>query len=161
MGAVRRRPIAAPELDFLGTTADLPRFLPEADAVIVSLPDNDATTGLIGAAQFALMKRGVLFVNLGRGPAVDEDAFHDALATGRIGAAGIDTWWLYPASPAARRTTLPSRHPLERYDNLVMSCHRATHVAGRETARIRDLAAILNAIAAGRAVNVVDRTVWY
>ncbi len=158
---ITRRPRPLPELDDAGTAADLTRLLPAADAVLVTLPDTDEATGLIGAAEFAAMKDGVLFVNVGRGPAVDETAFYEALRDGKIGAAGIDTWWRYPTSVAARTKTPPSQHPVEEFDNLIMSCHRATHVPDRERERMEDIAVLLRAIASGRPINVVDREVWY
>ena len=107
------------------------------------------------------MKRGVLFVNVGRGAAVDENAFHDAMRSGRVGAAGIDTWWNYPRGDEEIKNTAPSRHPLSDLDNLVMSPHRASHIETRERDRARAVATILNDIAEGRPVEVVDRDAWY
>jgi phosphoglycerate dehydrogenase-like enzyme len=159
--AIRRRPLEAPELDAVGGEADLPRFLAEAEALICSLPGTGSSAGRLGEPEFAALKPGALFVNVGRGTAVCEDAFFAALASGRIGAAGIDTWWRYPESPAERVSTEPSRHPLAEFDNLVFSPHRASHVAGRETARIDALLEILRSLAAGEPQSVVDRTHWY
>jgi hypothetical protein len=59
-----------------------------------------------------------------------------------------------PSCAAARR-----REEVPRRDRETLA--KFPHVTGREAARVRDVAAILNAIAEGRAVNVVDRTVWY
>jgi phosphoglycerate dehydrogenase-like enzyme len=159
--AVKRSRGQAPEIDYLGTTEDLPDLLPLADAIIVSLPGTQATTGCVGERQFGLMKNGVLFVNVGRGAAVDEDAFYEALRSGRIGAAGIDTWWHYPRGAAGIRDTAPSRHPLGGFDNLVMSPHRASHIDTRESDRMRAVAEILNNIVEGKPVDVVDRDLWY
>jgi phosphoglycerate dehydrogenase-like enzyme len=159
--AVKRGLVAAPELDGLGTEADLLQMLSEADAVIVSLPGSQAAKGLIGGDAFEAMKKGVLFVNVGRGAAVDEDAFYHAMGSGKIGAAGIDTWWRYPTSEAERTRTAPSRHALDEFENLVMSPHRASHCLGRETLRIDALIEILKSISAGAPINVVDRELGY
>jgi len=145
----------------VGAWADLPRLLPEADAVILSLPGTERTRGLFGRAEFAAMKPGAVFVNVGRGETVDEDAFADALRTGRLGAAGVDTWWRYPESRAAAAATPPSRHDLSSFENLVMSPHRASHVDGREDDRLAALAALLRALAAGRPPAPVDREAGY
>lgn len=161
VSAVNRRGGDAEGLERLGGPEDLPGLLTEADAVICCLPDTPATAGLIGATAFAALKPGAVLVNVGRGTALDEDAFFAALASGRLGAAAIDTWWRYPESAAARRETPPSHHDLDRFENLVLSPHRASHVAGREEARMDDIARILNAIAAGAPPRAVDREHWY
>lgn len=144
-----------------GTPADLPRLSPQADAIIVALPATEETEGWIDAQAFARMKAGVLFVNIGRGAIVAEEAFHDALASGRIGAAGIDTWWRYPDDPRDPTATPPSRFDLAPFDQLVMSPHRASHVAGRDTARIDALIEILQSIERGDPINRVDLRVGY
>jgi len=161
VSAVRRRPGAAPELERLGTLAELPALLPAADAIICCLPDTEACTGVLGAAEFALMKPGALLVNVGRGSAIDEAAFYAALDHGPLGAAGIDTWWRYPRDLAAAAATRPGTIDPAGRENLVLSPHRASHVAGREEARLDAVAALLGNIARGTAPRPVDREHWY
>ena len=161
VSAVRRSPGTAPELDRLGTLADLSALLPAADAVICCLPDTEACTGALGAAEFALMKPGALLVNVGRGPAIDEAAFYAALDQGPLGAAGIDTWWRYPENPAAAGATQPGAIDPGGRENLVLSPHRASHVQGREDARLDAVAALLRDIARGTPPQAVDREHWY
>lgn len=69
----------------------------ESDVVTLHMPDSDATAGLIGAAEFAAMKRGAIFVNTSRPRLVDQAALLAALTAGRI-RAGID---VYPQEPLA------------------------------------------------------------
>ena len=107
------------------------------------------------------MKRGTLIVNVGRGSAIDEEAFHEALASGVLGGAGIDTWWNYPADEAARAHTPPSRFDLSSYDNLVFSPHCASHVLGRQSDRMSALGEILRSIADGGPIHRVDLQVGY
>ncbi len=159
--AIKRTPGDDPEIDRLGTPEELARFLPDADAIIVSLPATPQTEGMLNAQVFSRMKPGVIFVNVGRGSAVDEDAFYDAMESGRIGAAGIDTWWKYPTSAEERQQTPPSRNPLDRFPHLVFSPHRASQVRERERDRFDALAEILDSIIAGAPKNIVDRSVWY
>jgi phosphoglycerate dehydrogenase-like enzyme len=154
--AIKRTPGEAPELDFIATRENLPELLLEADFIVVALPGTENAKGFIGREEFSLMKQGVHIVNVGRGGAIDEDAFYEALKSGRIGGAGIDTWWNYPKSKEARSNTFPSKHPLGEFENVVFSPHRASHVSGREADRIRDLAAIINSIAQGKPRNVVS-----
>ena len=153
---VKRTPAEAPELDFIGTREDLPNLLPGADAIVVALPGSENTKSFIGEREFGLMKDGVFLVNVGRGNVIDEDAFYDALKSGKIGGAGIDTWWIYPRDRESRPNTFPSKHPLQEFDNLVFSPHRASHVENRENNRMRDLADVLNSIMRGEPKNVVS-----
>lgn len=159
--AIKRTPGEAAGIDFLGTRDDLPRLLPEADYIIVSLPGTDNAKGFLGKQEFELMKDGVHIVNVGRGNVIDEDAFYEALKSGKIGGAGIDTWWIYPKDKEARKHTYPSKHPIWEFDNVIFSPHRASHVSGRESERIRDIAQILNSIASGSPCNAVDRNQGY
>jgi len=70
--------------------ASLETVLREADFVSVHVPLTDSTRGLIGRAQFDLMKPGVVLINTSRGEIVDQDALLDALRSGRVASAGLD-----------------------------------------------------------------------
>jgi phosphoglycerate dehydrogenase-like enzyme len=154
--AIKRTPGEAPELDFLGTARDLPALLPEADFIIVALPGTEGARSFLGTREFELMKDGVHIVNVGRGNVIDEDAFYEALKSGKLGGAAIDTWWIYPPDAESRSSTYPSKHPVWEFENVLFSPHRASHVEGREEDRMRDLAGILNSIARGEPLNVVN-----
>lgn len=155
--SIERRP--GPEIDSVAEMEELPHYLPAADAIIVSLPTTSRTDSFISRRESAQMKEGGLFVNVGRGSVVDEDAFVDAMENERLGAAGLDTWWNYPKDQRSAVGTPPSRHRPERFENLVLSPHRANHVLGRKRQRIVSLAEIVGAIAKGRSPRPVDRSV--
>lgn len=80
---------------------DLDELLARADFISVHLPKTPETKGLIGAAQLAKTKKGVVIVNAARGGLVDEQALADAIASGQVGGAGIDVFATEPttASP--------------------------------------------------------------
>jgi phosphoglycerate dehydrogenase-like enzyme len=71
---------------------DLDEVLPEADYVVVAAPLTAQTRGMFGAAQFERMKPGARFINVGRGPIVDESALTDALRDGRIAGTALDVF---------------------------------------------------------------------
>jgi D-3-phosphoglycerate dehydrogenase len=154
--AIKRTKEDAPELDFLGTREDLKEVLPKADFIVLSLPGVEDCKGFLGEAEFNLMKDDVHIVNVGRGNAIDQKALYEGLKSGKVGGAGIDTWWNYPKSVETRTCTQPSDHPLNEFDNVIFSPHRASDVDDREWSRMRHLAMILNSIKRGDPVNIVD-----
>lgn len=71
-------------------------LLREADIVSVHAPLTEATRGLMNAEAFQKMKSSAIFINVGRGPIVDEQALADALEEGWIAAAGLDVLTVEP-----------------------------------------------------------------
>jgi phosphoglycerate dehydrogenase-like enzyme len=90
--------------------------LREADVVSLHVGLSESTRGMVGRAQFAMMKRGAILVNGSRGGVVETDALVDALASGHLGGAGLDVFEPEP---------LPPGHPLTSLENVVMSPHAA------------------------------------
>ena len=62
-------------------------LLPVVDVLSLHCPLTDATRGLIGARELALMQSHAFLINTARGGLVDEQALADALRAGRIGGA--------------------------------------------------------------------------
>lgn len=58
--------------------------LPRADALVVLTPLTDATRGLVGAAELAVLPDGAIVANAARGPVVDADALLAEAASGRL-----------------------------------------------------------------------------
>jgi phosphoglycerate dehydrogenase-like enzyme len=85
-----------------------------ADVVSVHLVLSARTRGLVGASDFARMKRTAYFINTSRGPIVDEAALVSALREHRIAGAGIDVFEPEPIAPD---------HPLLALDNVVLTPH--------------------------------------
>jgi D-3-phosphoglycerate dehydrogenase / 2-oxoglutarate reductase len=69
---------------------ELRDVLATADFVTIHVPLNDETRGLIGEAEFALMKPGSILINIARGGIVDEAALLRALSDGHLRGAGLD-----------------------------------------------------------------------
>ena len=103
---------AMAELD--ATLVPFGQLLREADFVVVACLLNEETRHLIGAPQFALMKPSAYFINVARGPIVDEPALIEALRAHRIAGAGLDVFEQEPVDPA---------NPLLRMDNVIVTPH--------------------------------------
>jgi phosphoglycerate dehydrogenase-like enzyme len=98
---------------------DLPGLLSTAEAVVICLPLDDSTQGLVDAAFLAAMPDGAILVNIGRGAIVDTDALVAELTAGRLRAA-LDVTDPEP---------LPPRHPLWSAPGVVISPHVGGQVA--------------------------------
>lgn len=85
-----------------------------SDIISVHAPLTPETRGLVNAAAFAKMKKGVLIVNTARGPLIDEPALLAALDSGQVGAAALDVVVNEP---------LPKDSPLIGRDNLILTPH--------------------------------------
>ena len=88
--AYHPRPSAKNLTDLPLTLVDLDTLLRQSDVISLHLPLNADTTGLIGAAELALMKPQAILLNLSRGGVVDEAALYNALSQGRILSAATD-----------------------------------------------------------------------
>ena len=85
-----------------------------ADIISIHTKLSQRTTGLVGAAELALMKPDALLINTSRGPVTDEVALLAALQAGKIGGAGID---VYEPEP------LPANHPLRSAPRTLLTPH--------------------------------------
>ncbi len=95
---------------------ELDELLARSDLISLNVSLNDDTRGMIGPAQFARMKPGVILVNSARAGLVDETAFLAALRSGHIRHAGLDVFHHEPLNPD---------HPLARMDNVTLTAHAA------------------------------------
>lgn len=138
---------------YLGGSADLSHLLEESDAVVVAVPLTDETRGLIGTNELLKLGGEGVLINVSRGPVVDEAALYEALDSGTIAGAGIDTWYNYPATDEDQ---LPSSYPFHELDNVVMTPHVGGWDERTADSRWTFIAANLDRVARGeRPENVV------
>jgi D-3-phosphoglycerate dehydrogenase / 2-oxoglutarate reductase len=95
---------------------NVPDILKAADFVTLHVPSMPETKGMMGEAQFKMMKRSAYLINCARGPIVDEAALFRALTDGTIAGAGLDVF--DPEPPRAD-------NPLFGLSNVVLSPHSA------------------------------------
>jgi glyoxylate reductase len=79
----------------------LRRLLAAADVLSIHLPGTRATRGLLGAGEFAALKRGAVLINTARGEILSEAALVHALRSGRLSGAGLDVYAREPHVPRA------------------------------------------------------------
>jgi len=103
----RKRLPPAREQELRAEYRTLEDLLAESDFVVLCVPLTEATRGLIGRDRFHRMKEEAVLVNVARGEVVDEGAMGDALAEGRIFAAGCDVYEREP-TVHARLLSAPS-----------------------------------------------------
>jgi glyoxylate reductase len=90
------------EVDLPGARrVDLDELLASSDFVTLHVPLTPATQHLLSRERLARMRPGAIVVNTARGPVVDDAALAEALASGRVAAAGLDVFPDEPRVPAA------------------------------------------------------------
>ncbi|MGA1205168.1 MAG: phosphoglycerate dehydrogenase [Opitutales bacterium] len=94
--------------------ADLDELFREADFITVHMPKTEATANMINAEAFKKMKDGVRIINCARGGLIDEADLSEAVASGKVAAAGMDVFSSEP---------LPADSRLRQHDKIVMTPH--------------------------------------
>jgi phosphoglycerate dehydrogenase-like enzyme len=115
-----RRAVLGDEPCETWTLDRLPELAAAADVLAVALPLTDDTRGIVSADVIAAMRPGAVFVNVGRGDLVDEPALIDALASGRLGGAGLDVFGTEP---------LPADSPLWDLPNVIITPHNSANTS--------------------------------
>lgn len=124
-----------------------------ADVIVNAAPLTPQTTGLINAEVLAEVKEGAHFINIGRGPSVDEPALIEALRSGPLGFASLDVFAEEP---------LPTDSPLWELENVLVSAHMSGDVIGWKEALADQF--IDNAkrwLRGDDVINVVDKSKGY
>lgn len=94
------------------------QLLAQADVVSLHVPETPQTKDMIGAAEFAAMKNGSIFINASRGTVVDIEALTVALKERHLAGAAID---VFPVEPQSNDDEFIS--PLRGLDNVLLTPH--------------------------------------
>ena len=105
-----------PGFDTVRPVDQLHTFLKEANHLVSTLPQTDATDRLLDAAAFAQLPRDAYFINVGRSNVVDDTALIESLRNNRIAGAALDVFDEEP---------LPHDSPLWDTPNLTITAHIA------------------------------------
>ena len=95
-------------------TVDLPTLWRESDAISLHCPLTADNRGLLNAQTLAQCKRGVIVVNTARGGLIDEAALLDAVRSGQVGSAGLDSFAVEP---------MVAGHPFLGEERIILSPH--------------------------------------
>ena len=110
----RRRLPSDVERRYHATYCALDELLATSDCVSLHLPRNDETRNFIGARELAIIKPGALLINVSQPQLVHREALREALASGRLGGFGLDTFYDEPGDAG---------DPLIRFRNVIASPH--------------------------------------
>lgn len=133
-----------------GVSVDLPTLLRESDIITIHTPLNSETRGLIGEAELALMKDGVILVNMARGAVTDEAAIAEAVKSGKVGALGCDVYSVEP---------FPESHPfyaIRDLDNVLLTPHMSWGAYEARARCLEEMILNMQAFFAGKMRNRVD-----
>jgi glyoxylate reductase len=93
---------------------ELAQLLAASDFISLNVPLTPETRHMIGAHEFAAMKRDAIIVNTARGPVIDEEALITGLRLGRIAGVGLDVTEVEP---------IRGDHPLLQFPSVVVTPH--------------------------------------
>lgn len=151
--AVRRSAAGVPGAARVVGPDALAEVAAEADYLVVAAPLTPATRGAISREVLARLRPTAWLINIARGPIVDEAALIEALASGRIGGAALDTFVREP---------LPADSPLWRLPNVMITPHTSN---SSPKVRERTLALFVENVrrfkAGERLLNLVDLETGY
>lgn len=110
----KRTPEPVPHVDLVLPPDRIGDLLQEADYVVALLPLTPETKGRMGEREFRSMKPTAVFINVSRGPVVQEAALVQALRERWIAGAGLDVFEVEP---------LPADSPLYDFPQVIITPH--------------------------------------
>jgi len=127
---------------------ELDELWARADFITVHMPMSEETRGLINAAAFARMKKGVRVLNCARGGIINEQDLFDAIRSGQVAGAALD---VYETEP------LPKECPLRELPQVIMTPHLgASTEEAQENVGIEVAEAITDYLLHGAVRNAVN-----
>jgi phosphoglycerate dehydrogenase-like enzyme len=110
----RTRLPAEVEEQYQARFVNLTELLATSDFVSLHLPRSPQTVGFVGAREFSVMKPGAVLINVSQPNLVERAALRAALASGRLGGYGLDTFYEEPGD---------ADDPLIKFPNVIVSPH--------------------------------------
>lgn len=129
------------------TLVDKDTLFRDSDIVSIHVRLSPRTKGLVGAHELGLMKSTAYFINISRGPIVDEKALLDVLTRKAIAGAGLDTFDVEP---------LPKNHPFLKLSNTLLTPHVGYVTEEAYRAHYTGTVDDIRAFASGEAIRVIN-----
>jgi phosphoglycerate dehydrogenase-like enzyme len=102
------------ERRYQATYVPLDELLASSDCVSLHLPRGPHTQGFIGRRELSVLKPGAFLINVSQPQLVEREALREALASGRLGGYGLDTFYEEPGDAA---------DPLLKFRNVIVTPH--------------------------------------
>lgn len=116
--AYSRRRQKARGVKFCYGAAGLENLLRSSDAVVLSVPLSNSTSGMLGERELSMMKEEAILVNIARGDLVDQRALYEWLKRNRRAVYATDAWWFREG-----HETLSTDYPLPSLPNFLGTPH--------------------------------------
>ena len=146
-----RRQKTIPGVECLSGDAGMRDVLACAEIVVLLLPLTAQTENLLNAETLAMLPKGAVIINPGRGPLIDDDALLDALASGQIAHATLDVF---------RQEPLPQGHAFWANPHVTVTPHIASETRAETASLI--VADNIRRVESGETPRfLVDRTAGY
>ena len=134
-------------------TDQVGELMQESDYVVVCMALTEQTRHMVRAEHFAQAKAGQIFINVGRGPLLDEDALIAALQNGQLAGAALDVFTVEP---------LPKDSALWDLPNVLISPHNADLLDNSRFSSVQFFTEnCKNFVASKELECVVDKTAGY
>lgn len=149
MQVIAYDPFVAPEIfeDLSVESVSLDELVTRADYLTLHCPLIEKTRNIIGANQFAMMKKEAMLINCARGGLINEAALYDALKNGHCAGAALD---VYENEP-------PANSPLLELDNIVFTPHLGASTSEAQVAVSVEIARqAVTFLKTGEAVNALN-----
>lgn len=124
---VSRSGSAVKQVERMYNTRELYQFAQQADHVVNLMPDTPGTDGLLNEAFFACLKPHSIFINAGRGNAVDDEGLLISLDKHNLAHAVLDVFTQEP---------LPSSHPFWHHPKVTVTAHTAAESRPADVANV-------------------------
>ncbi len=150
--AYKKNPVSVDDVKYV--TKNLEEALQFGKVIFLALPLTKETKGIINKENINLLE-GKFLVNVGRGELIDEQTLYIALKDKILLGAAIDTWYQYPRFD--ENCVQPSKYPIHRFNNVVLSPHVAGFTIEGQVGRIDETIENLRyTLLTGKPKNIVN-----
>ena len=140
--------------------SSLEELCEKSHLIVISLPKTGETDQLFNEETFRHLQDKYI-VNVGRSNCIDQKALYDALKSGQLAGAAIDTWDSKPKNIMSDKL-IPFDYPFDELENIVLSPHQAMQVQEGHTRYVADIwNKVVTYLTEGTLTDVVDLTKGY